>query len=251
MTNDPAVSRLLEPARLGPLQLPNRLVMAPMSRTRAAADGTPTPMMATYYAQRASTGLIIAEGTTPNAVGQTYPNIPAIHTADHIDGWRLVTDAVRAAGGRAFVQLQHGGRNGHPSTSGLHPVAPSPIALPEPIHTPSGRQPSVVPHELTAAEIASTIDDFAAAARNAVAAGFAGVEVHAANGHLLHQFLSENTNHRADGYGGSLTARNRFPVEVVSAVASAIGAERVSLRISPRNTVNGIAEATPTRSTPP
>ncbi|GAB3429570.1 alkene reductase [Flindersiella endophytica] len=216
--------------------------MAPMSRTRAAADGTPTPLMATYYAQRASAGLIIAEGTTPNAVGQTYPNIPAIHTASHVDGWRRVNDAVRAAGGRAFVQLQHGGRNGHPETSGLLPVAPSPIRLPEEIHTPSGRRPSVVPHELSTGEIAQTIDDFAQAARNAVAAGFAGVEVHAANGHLLHQFLSQNTNHRADAYGGSFTARNRFPVEVLEAVAAAIGPERVGLRISPRNTVNGIDE---------
>lgn len=242
MTNDQGISRLLQPARLGPLQLPNRLVMAPMSRTRAAADGTPTPLMATYYAQRASAGLIIAEGTTPNAVGQTYPNIPAIHTAGHIDGWRRVNDAVHAAGGRSFLQLQHGGRNGHPETSGLLPVAPSPIALPEEIHTPNGRQPSVVPHALTTAEIAQTVEDFAQAARNAIAAGFAGVEVHAANGHLLHQFMSQNTNHRTDAYGGSFTARNRFPAEVISAVTAAIGPERVGLRISPRNTVNGIEE---------
>jgi N-ethylmaleimide reductase len=242
MTNDPAISRLLEPTRLGPLRLPNRLLMAPMSRTRAGADGTPTPLMATYYAQRASAGLIIAEGTTPNAVGQTYPNIPAIHSARHVDGWRQVTDAIHAAGGQAFVQLQHGGRNGHPETSGLTPVAPSPIPLPEEIHTPNGRRPAVVPHELTPSEIAQTVEDFAGAARNAIAAGFAGVELHAANGHLLHQFLSQNTNHRTDAYGGSFTARSRFPIEVVEAVAAAIGPERVGLRISPRNTVNGIDE---------
>lgn len=242
MTNDTVPSRLLEPARLGPLHLPNRLVMAPMSRTRAAADGTPTPLMATYYAQRASAGLIIAEGTTPSAVGQTYPDIPALHNDRHIAGWRQVTDAVHAAGGQAFVQLQHGGRNGHPETSGLTPVAPSPIPLPEEIHTPYGRRPAVVPRELTTGEIAQTVEDFATAARNAIAAGFAGVEVHSANGHLLHQFLSQNTNHRTDAYGGSVTARSRFPIEVIEAVSAAIGPERVGLRVSPRNTVNGIDE---------
>ncbi|GAA4935886.1 alkene reductase [Streptomyces coeruleoprunus] len=242
MTNTAAESRLFEPTRLGPLHLPNRLVMAPLTRNRAAADGVPQPIMATYYAQRASAGLIIAEATTPNAVGQTYPHIPALHHERHVAGWRQVTDAVRAAGGRMFVQLQHGGRVGHPDTSGLTPVAPSPIPLPETIHTPSGRRPSVVPREMTADDIRSTIADFASAARNAVAAGFEGVEVHAANGHLLHQFLAEGTNHRTDAYGGPVAHRIRFVVEVVRAVADAIGPDRVGLRISPANTVNGIEE---------
>ncbi|AEW99602.1 alkene reductase [Streptantibioticus cattleyicolor] len=242
MTNTAARSALFEPARLGPLHLPNRLVMAPLTRNRAGADGVPGPLMTTYYTQRASAGLIIAEATTPNAVGQTYPNIPALHGAHHVAGWRRVNDAVRAAGGRMVVQLQHGGRVGHPDNSGLTPVAPSPVALPETIHTPSGRQPSVVPREMTTDDIRSTVADFAAAARNAVATGFEGVEVHSANGHLLHQFLAENTNRRTDAYGGPVSRRVRFVVEVAQAVADAIGPERVGLRISPGNTVNGIAE---------
>ncbi|MFJ9962974.1 alkene reductase [Streptomyces avermitilis] len=245
MTNTAAgtASALFEPARLGPLHLPNRLVMAPMTRNRASADGVPQPLMATYYAQRASAGLIIAEAATPNAVGQTYPNITAIHDATHVAGWRGVTDAVYAAGGgRMFLQLQHGGRVGHPATSGLTPVAPSPVPLPETIVTPSGHRPSVVPREMTAADIRTTVADFATAARNAIDAGFAGVEVHSANGHLLHQFMATNTNRRRDAYGGTVAARIRFPVEVTEAVVDAIGAERVGVRISPGTTVNGVEE---------
>ncbi|MBD0417606.1 alkene reductase [Streptomyces sp. TRM S81-3] len=233
---------LFAPAALGPLALPNRLVMAPLTRNRAEADGTPTPLMATYYAQRASAGLIVAEAATPNAVGQTYPNITAIHTPRHVTGWRQVTDAVRDAGGRMFLQLQHGGRVGHPATSGLTPVAPSPVPLPETIFTPGGHRPAVVPREMTAEDIRRTVADFARAARNALDAGFEGVEVHSANGHLLHQFLAANTNRRTDGYGGPVAARIRFTAEVTEAVAAEIGAERVGLRVSPGNTVNGIAE---------
>ncbi|WHM40792.1 alkene reductase [Streptomyces sp. BPTC-684] len=242
MTNTPVGSRLFEPTRLGTLHLPNRLVMAPMTRNRAGADGVPQPIMATYYAQRASAGLIIAEASTPNAVGQTYPNITAIHNEAHVAGWRGVTDSVRAAGGRMFLQLQHGGRVGHPDNSGLTPVAPSPVPLPDTIFTPGGHQPSVVPREMTIDEIRSTVADFAAAARNAIDAGFAGVEVHSANGYLLHQFLARGTNHRTDAYGGSVAGRIRFTVEVVRAVADAIGPERVGVRIAPGLTVNGIDE---------
>ncbi|MEU0845315.1 alkene reductase [Streptomyces sp. NPDC005962] len=243
MPNTSATSSLFEPARLGPLDLPNRLVMAPLTRNRAAADGVPLPIMATYYAQRASAGLIIAEASTPNAVGQTYPNITAIHDDAQVTGWRRVTDAVRAAGGRPmFLQIQHGGRVGHPDTSGLTPLAPSPIPLPETIFTPSGHQQAVVPCEMTPDDIRSTIADFAAAARNAIDAGFAGVEVHSANGHLLHQFLAANTNRRTDGYGGPVSRRIRFVVETAQAVAEAIGPERVGLRVSPGHTVNGIQE---------
>ncbi|MFC8423764.1 alkene reductase [Streptomyces sp. NPDC057236] len=240
MTHTPA---LFEPARLGPLALPNRLLMAPLTRNRAAADGTPTELMAAYYAQRASAGLIIAEASTPNAVGRTYPNITAIHTPSHVAGWRRVTDAVRdAGGGGMFLQLQHGGRVGHPATSGLTPVAPSPVPLPETIVTPGGRRPAVVPREMTAADIRATVADFAKAARNALDAGFEGVEVHSANGHLLHQFLARNTNRRTDGYGGPVERRIRFTVEVTQAVAAEIGAARVGLRVSPASTVNGIEE---------
>ncbi|MFH8371046.1 alkene reductase [Streptomyces sp. NPDC018031] len=236
--------RLFQPARLGALDLPNRLVMAPMTRNRAAADGVPEPVMATYYAQRASAGLIIAEAATPNAVGVTYPNIPAIHQDRHVAGWRRVTDAVRAAGGRMFLQLQHGGRVGHPDNNGgLTPLAPSPVPLPDTIHTPGGRRPSVVPREMTVAEIRSTVADFAAAARNAVEAGFAGVEVHGANGYLLHQFLADGTNLRTDAYGGSVAGRIRFLVEVVRAVAEEIGPDRVGVRIAPGVTANGMSES--------
>lgn len=237
------MTSVFEPARLGALQLPNRLVMAPMTRNRAAADGVPTPLMATYYAQRASAGLIIAEASTPNAVGQTYPNISAIHTDAHVAGWRLVTEAVGAADGRMFLQIQHGGRIGHPDNSGgLSPVAPSPVALPDTIFTPGGHRPSVVPREMTAADIRSTVADFAAAARRAVDAGFAGVEVHGGNGYLLHQFLASGTNHRTDGYGGSVEGRIRFVREVVEAVAAAVGPDRVGLRIAPGVTANGMHE---------
>ncbi|MGW7514979.1 alkene reductase [Streptomyces sp. NPDC054796] len=238
----PDTSRLFEPAGLGTLTLPNRLVMAPMTRNRATADGVPRPMMATYYAQRASAGLIIAEAATPNAVGQTYPHITAIHDDAHVTGWRRVTDAVAEAGGRMFLQIQHGGRVGHPDTSGLTPVAPSPVPLPETLHTPGGRKDAVVPREMTTEEIRSTVADFAAAARRALEAGFAGVEVHSANGYLLHQFLGRNTNRRTDAYGGPVTGRIRFVVEVVRAVAEAIGPERTGLRVSPGNTVNGMDE---------
>ncbi|WP_416968470.1 alkene reductase [Streptomyces sp. 4F14] len=233
---------LLTPSHLGELPLPHRLVMAPLTRNRAEPDGVPSAMMAEYYTQRASAGLIIAEATTPNATGRTYPNIPGIHTRPQIEGWRRVTDAVRAAGGTMFLQLQHGGRVGHPDTSGHVPVAPSPVPLPEPIHTPTGRQPSIVPRELTKDGIRRTIADFARAARNAMAAGFSGVEVHSANGHLLHQFLATNTNLRTDEYGGPAANRIRFTVEVTRAVAEAIGPRNVGLRISPGNTVNGVEE---------
>ncbi|MFD7257594.1 alkene reductase [Streptomyces sp. NPDC059874] len=237
------MTTVFEPARLGPLRLPNRLVMAPMTRNRATADGVPTPLMATYYAQRASAGLIIAEASTPNAVGQTYPNITAIHNDAHVAGWRNVTGAVSAAGGRMFLQLQHGGRIGHPdNTGGLWPVAPSAVALPDTIFTPGGHQPAVVPREMTLGEIESTVADFAAAARRAIDAGFAGVEVHGGNGYLLHQFLASDTNRRSDGYGGSVAGRIRFVREVVGAVADAIGPDRVGLRIAPGVTANAMRE---------
>ncbi|MEV6834831.1 alkene reductase [Streptomyces sp. NPDC051133] len=232
----------LAPARLGRLALPNHLVMAPLTRNRAEADGTPTDLMVTHYAERASAGLIIAEGSTPNAAGQTYPDITAIHTDRHTAGWRQVTDAVRAAGGRMFLQLQHGGRVSHPATTGLTPVAPSAIPLPETIFTPGGHRPAAVPREMTADDIRATIADFAAAARRAVEAGFEGVEVHSANGMLLHQFLADNTNRRTDGYGGSAARRVRFAAEVTEAVADAIGADRVGIRVSPASTVNGVLE---------
>ncbi|MFF5706351.1 alkene reductase [Streptomyces sp. NPDC012794] len=238
-----AASRLFTSTRLGGLELPNRLVMAPLTRNRAGADGVPGDLMAAYYAQRASAGLIIAEATTPNAVGQTYPHIPGIHTPAQAAGWRRVTDAVRAAGGRMFLQLQHGGRIGHPDTSGHLPLAPSEVPLPEPLHTPTGLQDPVTPRTMTEEDIRSTIADFASTARNAVEAGFAGVEVHAANGLLLHQFLAPNTNLRTDAWGGPVEGRIRFTVEVVRAVVEAVGPGRVGVRVSPGVEVNGVEES--------
>ncbi|MFD7503710.1 alkene reductase [Streptomyces sp. NPDC059850] len=208
-----------------------------MTRNRAESDGTPTPLMAEYYAQRATAGAIIAEASTPNAVGQTYPNITALHTDAHTAGWRQVTKAVQAAGGGPmFLQIQHGGRVGHPDNSGLTPLAPSPIRLPDPIYTPTGFQEAGTPREMTSADIRQTIADFAATARRAVDAGFTGVEVHSANGYLLHQFLAPNTNQRTDAYGGTIENRIRFTTEVVDAVIDAIGPERTGLRISPGTT---------------
>ncbi|MFC9293703.1 alkene reductase [Streptomyces sp. NPDC057011] len=236
------VTTVFDPAGLGALHLPNRLVMAPMTRNRATADGVPTPVMATYYAQRASAGLIIAEASTPNAVGQTYPNITAIHNDAHVAGWRRVTEAVGAAGGRMFLQLQHGGRVGHPDNSGMTPLAPSPVPLPETIYTSTGHQPAVVPREMTSDDIRTTVSDFAAAARRAVDAGFAGVEVHGGNGYLLHQFLASGTNRRTDGYGGTVAGRIQFVREVVEAVCDAVGPGRVGLRIAPGVTANSMLE---------
>ncbi|MGW1772368.1 alkene reductase [Streptomyces sp. NPDC002104] len=244
----PTGSRLFEPAALGGLALPNRLVMAPLTRNRAGADGVPGQLMAVHYAQRATAGLIIAEGTAPSAVGQAYPNIPGIHTAEQIAGWRRVTDAVRAGadgrgGGAAmFLQIEHGGRVGHPDTSGHVPLAPSAVRLPEQLQTPGGLRDAAVPRTMTAEDIRAAIADFQTAARNAVEAGFAGVEVHAANGFLPHQFLARNTNLRTDAWGGPVENRIRFTVEVVRAVAEAIGRERVGVRISPAVAVNGIEE---------
>ncbi|MCC3764082.1 alkene reductase [Glycomyces sp. TRM65418] len=240
MTNDSKAQRLFEPARLGTLRLPNRLVMPPMSRNRAAEGGVPTPLMAEYYAQRASAGLIVAEASTPSQVGYTYPGIPGVFTEPQVDGWRQVISAIHGAGGRVFLQVEHGGRIGHPETSGLVPMAPSPIALPGYIHVPSGHGEPVVPREMTTADIRSTVDDFVAAARNAIRAGADGVEVHSANGYLLNQFLATSTNQRTDAYGGTIANRIRFVVEVVEAVAAAIGPERTGLRISPGNPHNGI-----------
>ncbi|WP_371615128.1 alkene reductase [Streptomyces sp. NBC_00454] len=252
MTNSqqvlPAASRLFDSATLGGLELPNRLVMAPLTRNRVGADGVPGQLMAVHYAQRATAGLIIAEGTAPSAVGQAYPNIPGIHTAEQIAGWRRVTDAVRAGadgrgGGAAmFLQLEHGGRVGHPDTSGHVPLAPSAVRLPEQLHTPGGLRDAAVPRAMTAQDIRSALADFRAAARNAVEAGFAGVEVHAANGFLPHQFLAKGTNLRTDEWGGPVENRIRFTVEAVRAVAEAVGRERVGVRISPGVTVNSIEE---------
>lgn len=233
-----------EPLTVGKLALPNRLVMAPMSRNRAPG-GMVTELTARYYAQRATAGLIISEATGISEIAQGYAHSPGLYTAAQVRAWRTVTDAVHDADGRIFAQLVHCGRIGHPSlhADGALPVAPSAIASGEQMFTPDGMLDHPVPREMTLAEIGHTIEDFAAAARNAIDAGFDGVELHAANGFLLHQFLADGTNRRTDAYGGSVTARARFAVEVVHAVADAIGPERVGIRLSPSITFNGMAGA--------
>jgi N-ethylmaleimide reductase len=232
-----------EPLNLAGTELANRIVMSPMTRSRAH-DTVPTPLMAEYYAQRASAGLIITEGIQPSAVGQGYPFTPGLHSDEQVEGWRAVTDAVHAAGGRIFAQLMHAGRIGHPSVTpgDLHPVSASAVRADGKLFTGTGMAEYVTPVELSAAEVESTIADFAAAARNAVEAGFDGIELHGANGYLLHQFLADNTNLRTDEWGGPVENRIRFVVEVVRATSEAIGAHRVGLRISPANPYNDIAE---------
>ncbi|MBO3743095.1 alkene reductase [Actinoplanes flavus] len=226
-------------------KLANRIVMAPMTRSRAHGPGnSPTDLTATYYAQRATAGLIVSEGIQPSVVGQGYTDTPGLHSQEQVAAWRKVTDAVHAEGGVIFAQLMHSGRIGHPSLlpDDLIPVAPSAVRAAGQLHTYDGMQDFVTPHELTEAEIAGTIADFAAAARNAIAAGFDGVEIHGANGYLVHQFLSDNVNHRTDGWGGTTDGRIRFAVEVATAIAAAIGADKVGIRLSPNNPYNDITE---------
>ncbi|MEU7866911.1 alkene reductase [Dactylosporangium sp. NPDC049140] len=234
-----------EPFRLGSVELANRIVMAPMTRGRAyGPDATPTDLMADYYAQRASAGLIVTEGTQPSIVGQGYPDTPGLHSAGQVDAWRKVTDAVHRAGGVIFAQLMHAGRIGDAGflPGDLVPVGPSAVAAQGQVYTHEGPKPFPTPRPLTEADIAQTVDDFARAARNAIAAGFDGVELHGANGYLIHQFLSSNANRRTDGWGGTIEGRVRFATEVTTAVAAAIGGDRVGLRISPGNPLHDIAE---------
>ncbi|MEV0279822.1 alkene reductase [Streptomyces sp. NPDC050610] len=237
-----------DPIDLGAVRLANRVVMAPMTRSRSFGPGaTPTDSVATYYAQRASAGLIITEGTHPSVVGQGYPDTPGLHSAAQIAAWRKVTDAVHTAGGRIFVQLMHTGRIGHPSLlpDGLVPVGPSAVPAAGQAYTHDGPKDFVTPRELTEDEIHATIADFAAAARNAIAAGFDGVELHGANGYLIHQFLAPNTNRRTDAWGDSDENRVRFAVEAARAVVAEIGADRTGLRISPGNPYNDMDEPAP------
>jgi len=238
---------LWTPTRIGRVELPNRVVMSPMTRNRSQRDGVPTALNAEYYAQRAGNGLIITEGTQPSEVGQGYALTPGIHTPDQVAGWRRTTDAVHAAGGRIFIQLMHAGRVSHPDNTlnGTGPVAPSAVASPGELFTPAGMQSKPTPRELGLDEIASVVAEYADAAAAAIDAGADGVEIHGGYGYLVHQFLSPNTNLRTDEYGGSVVARVRFAVEVAGAVASRIGADRVGIRLSPGNTLNGICEPHP------
>ena len=235
---------LFEPFAIRHLRLKNRIVMAPMTRSRAL-DRVAGDLHATYYAQRAGAGLIISEGTQVSELGAGYPFTPGIHSDAQVAGWRKVTDAVHAADGRIFAQLWHVGRMSHPSVHGRTPVAPSAIAPGEDIFTTEGMQPIPVPHELSVAEIAGIVEEFRHAAQQAKAAGFDGVEVHGANGYLIDQFLQTGSNERTDQYGGSAADRSRFLLEVVEAVNEVWGSERVGVRLSPGGAFGGMSDDDP------
>lgn len=239
-----SLSALWQPFDLGRLQLPHRLALAPMTRNRAEPDGSPGDLIAKYYGQRASLGLVITEGTQPSEDGQGYMNTPGIYTESHIEGWRNVAHAVHDGDGYLFIQLMHVGRISHPDNT-LHrrqSVAPSAIAPEQEITTPTGPQLIPEPRELSVNDVQATIAEFRNAAASAIAAGADGVEIHSANGYLLHQFLSPNANHRTDSYGGSIENRSRFVIEVAQAIAEEIGADRVGIRISPGMPLGGIDE---------
>ena len=227
---------LFAPTALGSLPLRNRIVMAPMTRSRAVDANIPNDLMAEYYGQRAGAGLIVTEGTSPSPNGTGYPRIPGIWSQAQVAGWRKVTEAVHAHGGRIFVQLMHTGRVGHPLNlpAGAELLAPSAVAAEGEMYTDAkGLQPHPAPRAMTDTEVHAAIQEYVHASRNAIAAGFDGVELHGANGYLVEQFLSPQTNQRNDAWGGSVERRQRFALEVASAVAAAIGGERVGIRLSP------------------
>ncbi len=234
---------LFEPIEIGKSTLPNRIVMAPLTRNRAGEGQVPQDIAVEYYAQRASTGLIISEGTQPSLVGQGYLDTPGVYSDEQVDGWRAVAEAVHGRGGHIFVQLMHAGRIAHPDNRApADIVAPSAIAAPDTMITPSGSQPFPTPRALETDEIPAVVNVFVHAARQAVAAGLDGIEIHAANGYLLHQFLAPSSNERTDAYGGSAENRARLAIEVMTAVADAIGPERVGIRISPAHNIQGVIE---------
>ncbi|PKM11188.1 MAG: alkene reductase [Gammaproteobacteria bacterium HGW-Gammaproteobacteria-5] len=242
-----APTALFKPLTLGDILLSNRIAMAPLTRNRAAAGNVPGPLAALYYSQRASVGLIISEATQISPMGQGYIATPGIHSAEQIAGWRKVTQAVHEADGHIFMQLWHVGRISHSSLlpDGQAPVAPSAIRAASKTFTAEGFVDVSMPRALSIEDIAQTVADYRQAARNAIAAGFDGVEVHSANGYLIDQFLRDSSNQRSDAYGGSIENRTRFLREVVSAVADAIGAQRVGVRFSPVSGFNDISDSAP------
>ncbi|MDZ4350391.1 MAG: alkene reductase [Xanthomonadaceae bacterium] len=238
---------LFVPLQAGALHLPNRILMAPLTRCRAGEGHVPTDLMATYYSQRASAGLIVAEATMAMEGNSAFWHEPGIYSEAQIQGWRQTTDAVHAAGGRIVLQLWHGGRACHPLLNGgRQPVAPSAIAITgDEVHTPQGKQPYVLPRALDDAELPAIVEGFAQAARNARRAGFDGVEVHGANGYLLDEFLRDGANQRGGPYGGPIENRARLLLEVLDAVVTVWGADRVGLRISPLNSYNSMIDSNP------
>ncbi|MEO9322723.1 alkene reductase [Nocardioides sp. C4-1] len=236
------MSNLFDTHDLSGLPLPNRVVMAPMTRVRAAAGGLATPSMATYYAQRASAGLLVSEGVQPSLQGQSNPGTPGLHTDEQVAAWRPVTDAVHTAGGRIFAQLMHGGRVSHADTTGLQPVGPSAVPATGQVFTPTGLADAPLPRALETHEVPGEAASYAAAATRAVDAGFDGVELHGANGYLITQFLSTDANLRTDRYGGSVANRVRFAVEAVTGVVDAVGPARTGIRLSPGSGIWGAGE---------
>jgi len=234
------MSLLFSSTTLGPLALQNRLVMAPLTRSRAIGN-VPNDLMVQYYAQHASAGLIITEGTSPSPNGVGYARIPGIYSAEQIAGWKRVTAAVHPLGAKIFVQLMHCGRIAHPLNlpAGARILAPSAVAAAGEMYTDAkGMQPNAIPAAMTEADIKSTIAEYAQAAKNAMAAGFDGVELHGANGYLLEQFFRPTSNQRTDRYGGSIENRARFVLEVVMAVIGAVGKDKVGIRLSPFGAFN-------------
>lgn len=236
------MSQAFEPITVGSWTLPQRFVMAPLTRNRAKGT-VPGELNAEYYGQRASAGLIITEGSQPSAVGQGYLDTPGFHSTEQLAGWRKVAEAVHAGGGHLVAQLMHVGRIAHPDNKGgLEAVAPSALPATGTMVTADGQVDMPTPRALATDEIPGVIEEFVTAARNAVEAGLDGVEVHAANGYLIHQFLGQSSNTRTDGYGGSPEAHARFAIEVTRAVADAIGADKVGIRISPAHNIQGVLE---------
>jgi N-ethylmaleimide reductase len=237
------------PYELGGLDLANRLVMAPMTRSRAVEGNVPNPMAATYYLQRASAGLIVTEASQVSPQGVGYVRTPGIHSAEQVAAWRKVTDAVHGAGGKIFLQLWHVGRISHPDFhGGALPVAPSAVAAQGTVFTAQGPKPMVTPRALEAAELPGIVAQFRAGATNAKRAGFDGVELHGANGYLLDQFTRDGTNQRSDSYGGSVESRARLPLEVVDAVVGVWGPARVGYRVSPNGAFNSMSDSDPVRT---
>lgn len=239
-------SKVFAPIHVGRYTLPNRLVMAPMTRSRAKPDGTPGDLAAEYYSQRASVGLVIGEGTQPSDDGQGYLTTPGIYTAAHVAGWERVVSAVHDRGGHMFIQLMHAGRMSHPDNTPHHRqgVAPSAIAPGTQMFTAAGMQDIPVPRALSRVEVKQTVDDFRLAARCAIEAGADGIEIHGANGYLVQQFLAPSANTRTDEYGGSIANRTRFALEVTQAIADEIGADRTAIRLAPDLKMWGIDEGT-------
>lgn len=238
---------LFKPLRAGALHLPNRILMAPLTRCRAEEGHIPGALMAEHYAQRASAGLIVAEATMAMEGCSAFWKEPGIYSDAQVEGWKKTTDAVHAAGGRIVLQIWHGGRACHPAfNDGRQPVAPSPLAITnDEVHTPQGKQPHVIPRPLLDSELPAIVSGFAQAAANARAAGFDGVEVHAANGYLLDEFLRDGSNQRQGPYGGSIENRARLLLETLDAVCKEWGSDRVGLRISPLNSYNSMIDSDP------